>query len=143
MATLSVRRTGPIITAPSGVPGRAELWYNARVLRLLGLVVLVACATLAACRARPDPLRVEGRWVRVENQTNHEWTDVEIWVNERYVVHVTQMKPFDLKVINFRMLYNEKNQAFPMFNTTDAKRVEKVEVLWAGQMFNVPVALAD
>jgi len=46
-------------------------------------------------------------------------------------------------VLNFRMLYNEKNQAFPMFNTTDAKRVEKVEVLWAGQMFNVPVALAD
>jgi hypothetical protein len=81
--------------------------------------------------------------VEVVNLSDETWNDVEIWVNERYVVHVTQMKPFDLKVINFRMLYNEKNQAFPMFNTTDAKRVEKVEVLWAGQMFNVPVALAD
>jgi hypothetical protein len=36
------------------------------------------------------------------------------------------MKPFDLKVLKLRMLNNEKNPAFPMLNTTDAKRVEKV-----------------
>lgn len=81
--------------------------------------------------------------VEVVNLSEETWNDVEVWVNERWVCHIPQMKPHDLKVINFRMLYNEKGEAFPMFNTTDAKRVDKVEVLWAGQMYNVPVALAD
>lgn len=81
--------------------------------------------------------------VEVVNLSDETWEDVEVWVNQRYVVHVPQMKPHELKVLNFRMLYNEKKEAFPMFNTSDAKRVETVEVLWAGQMYNVPVALAD
>jgi hypothetical protein len=81
--------------------------------------------------------------LEVVNLSEETWNDVEVWVNERWVVFVPQMKPFDLKVLNFRMMYNDKNEPFPMFNTNDAKRVEKVEILWGGQMYNIPVALAD
>ena len=81
--------------------------------------------------------------LEVVNLSDETWNDVEVWVNERWVVFVPQMKPFDLKVLNFRMMYNDKNEPFPMSNTNSAKRVDKVEILWGGQMYNVPVALAD
>jgi hypothetical protein len=81
--------------------------------------------------------------VEVVNLSDETWNDVEVWVNQRWVCHIPQMKPRDLKVINFRMLYDDKGQSFPMSNNREGTRVDKVEVLWAGQIYNVPVALAD
>ena len=81
--------------------------------------------------------------IEIANLSDQTWDNVEVWVNERWVVYVPQMKPRDLKILTFRMMYDEKSQPFPMFNDNNAKRVEKVEVLHDGQMYNVPVALAD
>jgi hypothetical protein len=69
------------------------------------------------------------------------WKDVEVWVNQKYVVHIPKVEPNTLKIINFQMLYDEKGNYFP----TDNKKVliSKVEVLKEGKMFDVPVRLGD
>jgi hypothetical protein len=66
---------------------------------------------------------------------------VEIWVNEKYVVLVPSMKPKELKVLNFQMLFNEKGDYFPVNNKT--VRIQRVEAFHGGQMWDIPVALAD
>ena len=79
--------------------------------------------------------------LEVVNLSGEEWTDVEIWVNQQYVVFVPRMKPHDLKVLNFRMLFDSKGRSFPMNNSS--VRIQKVEAYHAGQMFDIPVGLAD
>jgi hypothetical protein len=75
------------------------------------------------------------------NLSQDPWTDVEIWVNQKYVVHLPKVEPNTLKIINFQMLYDAKGNYFP----TDNKKVlvSKVEVLKDGKMFDVPVRLGD
>ena len=75
------------------------------------------------------------------NLSQEQWNDVEIWVNQKYVVHLPKVEPNTLKIINFQMLYDEKGNYFP----TDNKKVliSKVEVLNEGKMFDVPVRLGD
>ena len=75
------------------------------------------------------------------NLSQEPWKDVEIWVNQRYVVHLPKVEPNTLKIINFQMLYDEKGNYFP----TDNKKVlvDKVEMYKDGKMFDVPVRLAD
>ena len=77
----------------------------------------------------------------VVNLSQEEWTDVELWVNEKYVVHLPRIEPQRLKIINFQMLYDGRGNYFP----TDNKKVlvSKVEVLKDGKMFDVPVRLGD
>ena len=50
------------------------------------LVVVAAALLLAsACSSTPaDPLQVNGNALTVENQTEEEWRNVEIWVNNYY-----------------------------------------------------------
>ena len=77
----------------------------------------------------------------VVNLSQEEWADVELWVNEKYVVHLPKVEPSRLKIINFQMLYDGKGNYFP----TDNKKVlvSKVEVYKDGKMFDVPVKLGD
>jgi hypothetical protein len=75
------------------------------------------------------------------NLSQEPWSDVEIWVNQRYVVHLPKVEPNTLKIINFQMLYDEKGNYFPTDNTKVL--ISKVEVLKGGKMFDVPVRLGD
>src|SRR5688572_11776646 len=77
--------------------------------------------------------------LEVVNLSADEWADVEIWVNQQYVVFIPRMKPHDLKVLNFRMLFDNKGNAFPMNNSS--VRIQKVEAYRDGQMFDIPVGL--
>ncbi len=79
--------------------------------------------------------------LEVVNLYDETWTDVEIWVNEKYVVRVPTMKPKELKVLNFQMLFNDKGDYFPVNNKT--VRINRVEAYRDGQMWDIPVALAD
>ncbi len=79
--------------------------------------------------------------LEVVNLSDETWTDVEIWVNGKYVVFVPQMKPDDLKVLNFQMLYDDKGKYFPINNK--AVRVDRVEAYRDGQMWDISVGLAD
>ena len=75
------------------------------------------------------------------NLSQDPWTDVELWVNQKYVVHLAKVEPNTLKIINFQMLYDGQGNYFP----TDNKKVlvSKVEVMKDGKMFDVPVRLGD
>ena len=75
----------------------------------------------------------------VVNLSQEEWQDVEIWVNERYVVHLPKVEPHTLKIIHFQMLYDGKGNYFPTSN----KLISKVEVFKDGKMYEVPVRLGD
>jgi hypothetical protein len=49
------------------------------------LVVALAIVTLAAgCRSKPEPIRLNGRTLVVENQTKSEWRNVSVTVNGYY-----------------------------------------------------------
>ena len=75
------------------------------------------------------------------NLSQEPWTDVEIWVNQKYVVHLPKVEPNTLKIIQFQMLFDAKGNYFPTNN--NKVLVSKVEVLKDGKMFDVPVRLGD
>ncbi len=77
----------------------------------------------------------------VVNLSNEDWTDVEIWVNGKYVVFIPRMERNKLKVINFQMLYDANGMYFPVNNKK--VHVNKVEALRDGQMYDIPLRLAD
>ena len=75
------------------------------------------------------------------NLSQEAWNDVEIWVNQKYVVHLPKVEPNTLKIIQFQMLFDAKGNYFPTNN--NKVMVSKVEVLKDGKMFDVPVRLGD
>ena len=79
--------------------------------------------------------------LEIVNFSNEDWSDVEIWVNRKYVCHVPKMESRKLKEIHFPMLYDERGQHFPMDNRQT--RVDLVEVYRDGKMYRVKVEVAD
>jgi len=77
----------------------------------------------------------------VVNLSDEDWSDVEVWINQSYVVHVPVMKAHELKRLNFQMLYNDNGQYFPVDNSKTL--VKSVELYRDGKMYTVPVQLAD
>jgi hypothetical protein len=49
-----------------------------------GVLVLVGVALLGACHHPPEPIRIEGRQIIVENLTRDEWRNVTVTVNAYY-----------------------------------------------------------
>ncbi|HYO10004.1 MAG TPA: hypothetical protein VER17_13620 [Tepidisphaeraceae bacterium] len=79
--------------------------------------------------------------VDVVNLSPDAWEDVEIWVNQQYVVHIPTMEPSKLKTLNFQMLFDDKGNSFPLDNKK--VMVTKVEAYRGGKMFDIPVRLGD
>ncbi len=79
--------------------------------------------------------------LEVVNLSDETWTDVEIWVNGTHVVFVPAMKPKNLKTLQFQMLFDHRGRYFPVNN--GKVRINRVEVLRDGQLYNIPLQLAD
>ena len=64
-------------------------------------------------------------FVNIVNLSDEEMDDVELWINQNYVVFIPKMEPKLLKKINFTMLYDDTGATFP----TDNRKVmiEKAE----------------
>src|SRR4051794_40003928 len=78
--------------------------------------------------------------ITIANLSQEAWNDVEVWVNQKYVVALPAMEPGKLKTINFQMLYDDQGNYF----TTDNKQmVDKVELFRDGKMYDVKVKLGD
>jgi predicted small lipoprotein YifL len=75
------------------------------------------------------------------NLSKEPWSDVEVWVNQKYVVFVPTMQPNDLKIIEFTMLFDDQGNYVPLDNKKVL--VNKVEILRDGKMYDVPVKLGD
>jgi len=86
--------------------------------------------------------------LEVANLSDQDWENVEVWVNQKYVVSIAKIeRAIDgdstgrVKVFNFRMLYDNAGRHFPTDNSKTL--VEKVEVFHAGKLYNVPFNQAD
>jgi hypothetical protein len=81
--------------------------------------------------------------LEIANQSDADWKDVEVWVNQSYVVHLPVLKAHAQKVtsIPFQAIFNDKGRSFPTNNSKVL--VDKVEVYYGGTMYDVPKQLAD
>ena len=78
--------------------------------------------------------------ITVVNLSSEPWNDVELWVNQKYVVFVPVMQPNQLKTLNFQMMFDDQGNYF----TTDNKQmVNKVEIYRDGKMYDVKAKLGD
>ncbi len=77
--------------------------------------------------------------LEIVNLSDQPWTDVEVWVNRSYVVHVPKMEPGTLKRLPFEILYNDAGQHFPKRGVL----IERVEIHQDGKIYEVPIQLAD
>lgn len=79
--------------------------------------------------------------LEVVNLSDQPWTDIEIWVNRSYVVHLPKMEPHELKRLRFQIIFNESGQHFPLNN--HQVLVDRVEIYQNGKLYDVPVQMAD
>ncbi len=78
--------------------------------------------------------------ITIANLSQETWNDVEVWLNQKYVVGLPIMEPGKLKTINFQMLFDDQGNYF----TTDNKQmVNKVEIFRDGKMYDVKTKLGD
>lgn len=82
-----------------------------------------------------------GDKIEAVNLSDETWTNVEVWVNEKYVVVVPNWAPRQLKVLHFQMLFDRDGGSFPVDNKNI--RIDKIEVVRDGKVYNVPKKLAD
>jgi hypothetical protein len=77
----------------------------------------------------------------IVNLSDEDWTDVEVWVNQQFVVHLPKMENHVLKHLTFQMIFNEGGFSFPTNNMKT--RVEKLEIFHQGKVYDVKLQLAD
>jgi len=80
-------------------------------------------------------------WMEIVNLSDEDWSDVEIWINKSWVVHLPAMERTKLKRIPFSAIFNDAGQSFP--KSTKVARMEIVEVYHGGKMYDVRLQLAD
>lgn len=79
--------------------------------------------------------------LEIVNLSDEDWSDVEVWVNQQYVVYAPKMEKGTLKVFNFQMIYDDNGIYLP--TDSSKERVNKVELLRDGRMYEVRAQLAD
>ena len=91
-------------------------------------------------RAQVDLMMAE---LQVLNYDSQDWTDIDLWVNRSYVVHIPRLSKAKEKVetINFTMLYDAQGHSF----STDGGKnpMKDVEIVRDGKVYQIPLALAD
>ena len=98
----------------------------------------------AIARAEADYTLKE---IRFGNLSPEDWANVEIWVNQKYVVFLPALPKFNkgdgYRQIKFQMLYDNQGEHIPATLFSAKTRIEKVEIFREGKMFDVPLRLAD
>ncbi len=77
--------------------------------------------------------------VEIINLSDDEWDNVQVWVNENYVVVVPVMESKKLKKLDFEMLFDDHGQSFP----TKKTMIDKIEIYRDGKLYAVKVRPAD
>jgi hypothetical protein len=91
-----------------------------------------------ACRPAPDPIRVEGRAVVVENRSDEAWRDVEVWVNDHYRVSSPVLAargrfvaPLDTFVAGFGQRFDGRRQRIRGIEVTARTQAGRsVRLVW-------------
>jgi hypothetical protein len=81
--------------------------------------------------------------LEIENLSDVDWDNVEVWVNQQYVVWLPKLKarPDRVTSIPFQAIYNDSGHSFPTDNSKVL--INKVEVYHDGKMYDVRTQLAD
>ena len=79
--------------------------------------------------------------IDIENLSSEDWQDVDVWVNQQYVVHLPKMEHKTLKILPFQMIYDDKGNYFPTNNSNTL--VNQIALYKDGKLYDVPVKLGD
>ena len=58
-----------------------------------GILAFAAALSIGCHKIPPDPLKLEGNLLTVDNRTADEWTNVEIWLNTYYRITTKSIPP--------------------------------------------------
>jgi len=83
--------------------------------------------------------------VEVVNLSEEDWKNVEVWINRTYVVAVPYIAAGGkrVKTLNFQMFFDERGHSFPVDNHVPDRMVRQLEMVRGGQLYSIPVTLAD
>jgi hypothetical protein len=81
----------------------------------------------------------------IANLSAEDWTKVEVWVNQQYVVFVPKIEGHaaSAKTIDFTMMYDRMGRPFPSENKSPESMVHKVEIYRDGKMYELSTVAAD
>ena len=83
----------------------------------------------------------------IANLSQEDWKDVEIWINQKYVVFLPKLSKFNkadgYREITFEMFYNNQGEHIPAGLFGNKVMVEKVDIVRDGKAYNVPLQLTD
>ncbi len=81
--------------------------------------------------------------IQIINLSNDDWTDVELWVNHKYVLHLPRLESGKKKVktLTFLMLYDDQGNPFPKNNMK--QRIDSLEMVRGEKKYQIPLVLAD
>src|ERR1700722_20961280 len=82
-------------------------------------------------------------YLSLVNSSNQDWINVEIWVNQKYVIMIPKISAnaAQAEIVSFDMIYDSHGASFP---TDSAKTpITSVEVFDSGKMFSLMTQLAD
>jgi hypothetical protein len=82
-------------------------------MRRFGLALVLAAAAAACTRTPEEPLKLDGNLLTVDNRTDADWSNVEIWLNTYYRATVPSIPakgrfqtPLDNFVAGFGQRFN-------------------------------------
>ena len=81
--------------------------------------------------------------IQILNNSEEDWSDVEIWVNQKYVVCAPRIEAGKkrVKTLTFMMLYDDQGNPFPTDNRK--QMIESLELVKADTKYTIPLAMAD
>lgn len=101
------------------------------------LTVLALLSGAAGCKAPPEPLRIEGNVVRIENHTKTTWTGVEIWVNDHYRAMKSTIVPgervdvpLDVFIAGFGQRFDPRRQTVKGIEVTGKQGDKPLKLVW-------------
>ena len=82
--------------------------------------------------------------IDVVNLSSESWTNVELWLNQQYVLFIPKMDPNKLEQLPFQMFYDGNGHYFPTDNSHGKDSMIKMLSLYRdGKMYEIPLQLAD
>lgn len=79
--------------------------------------------------------------IELANLSDHDWTDVEVWINQGYVLHLTLLKKGEDRTLPLQMFFDDSGHYYP---TSGGNRIiKKIELYAGGKMYDVAVQTAD
>ncbi len=100
-----------------------------------------------AAKAGPADGRVEVDYglhiIRIANSSSEDWNNVEIWLNQQYVVFVHNIPANHASVeeIIFQDIYDQQGDYFPL--DSQQTPINSIEMFKDGKMYSLIMQLAD